>query len=328
MTAAASVAFPPSRTLATWWSDLRPWQPIALWVRHLTLFRVEALVRVVSGHELDVVSRLALEALGHRHTLPLGPQLLHRIHGELTGRGLISGQSLTPLGEKVLRGEKVLPTTTERRTFYFVKPHEGPAQFLPLLHPPTTAVSSSATFNVADLGNWIQRPTEVKQRAGFPLDVVELVSREAVTPEERWQQVALAHVEQLSLLLMLTNTESGEQLRGFAFQPGTWHLNVQQPALTLGASWREQLPELTIEPSAEQWRQAWYVWGQPRSLSTGDMEACSLERQGTLLRVHAPGRLIEQLRRASSDALKGETWLLTGNGSTRSLALVELVEQR
>jgi hypothetical protein len=44
------------------------------------------------------------------------------------------------------------------------------------------------------------------------------------------------------------------------------------------------------------------------------------------LRVLAPGRLIDRLRAARSDALKNEAWLLAGTGRLRAAAVIELVE--
>ena len=48
--------------------------------------------------------------------------------------------------------------------------------------------------------------------------------------------------------------------------------------------------------------------------------------EGIHLRVAPPARLLERLRAARSDALKGEAWLLAGEGPVRRAAVVELVE--
>lgn len=49
MTAVAPLTFPGTRALAGWWRLLAPRQPRAMWVAHLLLHRIEALVRQTNG---------------------------------------------------------------------------------------------------------------------------------------------------------------------------------------------------------------------------------------------------------------------------------------
>ena len=72
--------------------------------------------------------------------------------------------------------------------------------------------------------------------------------------------------------------------------------------------------------------QAWRAWCQPRNLPQAECDACRLERQDYRLRVEAGKPLIERLRAARSDALKGEAWLLAGESRLRAAALVDIVE--
>src|SRR5437773_1238084 len=91
MTAASPLAFPGARQLAGWWRLLAQRQPQAVWVGHLLLHHVEALVRVVHPRTLDRFHALVLQALTHSpdrtapgvdRALHLGPQVLHRLlHG-------------------------------------------------------------------------------------------------------------------------------------------------------------------------------------------------------------------------------------------------------
>ena len=46
------------------------------------------------------------------------------------------------------------------------------------------------------------------------------------------------------------------------------------------------------------------------------------------LRVFAPDRFIHRLQQARSDALKGDAWLLAGEGRIRAAAQLEIVEAR
>ena len=78
------------------------------------------------------------------------------------------------------------------------------------------------------------------------------------------------------------------------------------------------------EPPLAAWHAAWSGWCQRRSLPTVEVEACILDHQANLVRVRAPARLLDRLRAARSDALKGEAWLLAGTGRARMAARIEL----
>src|SRR5207248_3789429 len=122
----------------------------------------------------------------------------------------------------------------------------------------------------------------------FPAEVCAVAASTA-----EWQNVAVDRPEQLFALFVL----SGDgHLLVFPVQPGAWQLQAERPLLRMGEGWREALPELTEEPSAEEWRQAWRNWGQPRNLPAGELEACHLERVEARLRVKAPRPLVDRLR--------------------------------
>src|SRR6516164_196200 len=88
MSVAAPLLFPGSRTLSGWWRQLAAWQPHALWIGHLLLHRVEALVRVTQPRRADPFMQLVLPALrldeanDAPHTLAM-PQRLERIQSRL-----------------------------------------------------------------------------------------------------------------------------------------------------------------------------------------------------------------------------------------------------
>ena len=129
------------------------------------------------------------------------------------------------------------------------------------------------------------------------------------------------------MLFVLSGEQGGEEaLFGLAVQTSGWQLQSDRPVLELGGGWRESLPELTEELGLEQWCAAWRSWCQPRGVPAGEVEACVLERRGLTLVVRTPRPLLERLRTGRSEALKGETWLLAGEGRTRSAGLVELAE--
>jgi hypothetical protein len=88
----------------------------------------------------------------------------------------------------------------------------------------------------------------------------------------------------------------------------------------------EVLTVLGGEPSADAWRQAWQAWSQTRSLPGGEVDACRLEPSGHRLVVRAPAKLLDRLKAAKSEALKGEAWVLAGAGRVRAAAMLDLVE--
>jgi hypothetical protein len=139
--------------------------------------------------------------------------------------------------------------------------------------------------------------------------------------------VILVQPEHLLALLAMLRPETGdERLVGFGVRPEGWQLDAAHPAFRLGAGWQETFPELAAEPSREALAEAWRAWCQPRGLPQAETDACTCQRQGWRLRVRAPRRLVDRLRAARSDALKGEAWLLAGAGSLRCLVLLEVVE--
>jgi hypothetical protein len=87
MTVALPLAFPGSRVLAGWWRQLASSKPRALWVGHLLLHDVEALVQVNSSTALDRFSQLVVTALAIAHPrnasthaqLPRQSQLCHAL---------------------------------------------------------------------------------------------------------------------------------------------------------------------------------------------------------------------------------------------------------
>ena len=93
----------------------------------------------------------------------------------------------------------------------------------------------------------------------------------------------------------------------------------------LGQDWAETLAELAVEPTKELWQQAWRNWCQPRGLPVGEIESCHLEASDLRLLIRAPARLVERLQATRSDVLKGEAWLLAGQGRVRRAAVVQLL---
>jgi hypothetical protein len=259
------------------------------------------------------------------------PVLVRLLHG-LVGLGLIESGNVswqpTPLGRRALEEDGLNLSTCDRRVFYFVDNQSlgQPPHYLSLTPPPgpLPSTNESGPFDPALLEECIRQTSEWKDRHRFPAEVEAI---ERFRPEEAssWRSVILDRPELLPVAWIETApTAAGPRLLGFGVRADGWNLEVKTPVLALPEGWSEALPDVAEEPAAEVWRQAWLAWCQPRGLPIGEVEACRLEPAGTQLRVRAPERLLDRLRQARSDAVKGEAWLLVGSGRTRVAAQIDL----
>jgi hypothetical protein len=358
MTAASSLAFPGSRTLAGWWRQLAPLRPRALWVGHLLLHRVEALVATVRARRLDPLSRFLLQALAAEQPgqaaalpepedflrrldqrLPLGNQLLRQALRALTFEGLVEDGAqgtwaLTALGREALARGEYPQAGHERRVFHFVDSGGGPDQprrlphFLCLNGHAGVAWSGGGDwgFDPANLEACVRQPAAWKHQHGFPEDVREILALPAATTAPPWQRVIVDRAERLAVALALTETPEKEpRLVGIPVRQEGWVLHASHPGFELGSDWHATFPELGTQPPGEACCQAWRSWCQPRSLPPEQVERCDVRPDGLHLRVAAPQALVERLQAARSDALKGEAWVLIGEGALRTAALLQVV---
>jgi hypothetical protein len=360
MTAGSALAFPGSRALAGWWRQLAAHHPEEIWVAHLALHRVEALVELTRPCRPDRFALLLLRAVRleqeRRRDAPadaergppgevlrrlderlhLGHSLLRQALRALAAEGLLAeggpaGWALTPLGEQALERGEYPVRSRERRSFHFVQPRDGSASphFVNLnSHGQAPApVSEAWDFDLAALAASLARGAEWKARYGFPAEVSAVLGPPAGAPVAAWQEVIVHRPERLLAVLLRVAGQGGAgRLLAFAARQEGWALQGGAPAFAVEGRWDELFPELSAGPPPQAWRQAWLAWCQPRGLPAGEPEACTLEPARERLRVHAPPRLIERLREARSDAVKGEAWLLAGEGPLRRAARIELNE--
>jgi hypothetical protein len=353
MTVASLLIFPGGRTLASWWRQLASFRPQAFWTGHLLLHRVEALAALQLLAPLDPIYQFLLKALALtargsladlEQNLHLGLPLLRQLLRHLESEQLVLPEeekiwSLTALGRQALEQGNYRQIRTERRAFYFVENEQSPKppHFLSFRTPPVTLawpIIDGWRFEPSHLQNCIARPVAWKHRFGFPLDVQQILGVEPgcdppVLTAPAWQRVIFDRPERMVVAVVLAPAEDGhERLLGFLVQPEGWILQTAEPAFVVEADWQEVFPDLAVDPSLDQWRQAWRTWCQPRGLPVAEVDACVLERHGHRLRVLAASRLVERLRAARSDVFKGDAWLLGGTDRLRPAVQLELVEMK
>jgi hypothetical protein len=328
-----------------------------VWVGRLLFHRVEALARVARPTSLDRLSVLVLNALclgGPRRpalddledSLRLGRPLLRQVLRRLESEGVVATAqrdpratetagtvwNLTPAGQQALEHGSYPRTIVERRAFHFVEGGAGP-RFLSLLRSDLAGdlpvPPADWQFDPALLVACAHQAASWKQLHGFPPEVLEIVTMPDTAGSDRqeadWQRVIVDYPQQLFVLL-LRGWGGGDRLVSFVVRPDSWGLQSDGPCFSLeGEAWPEVFPGLVEDPPLDQWRQAWRAWSQPRSLPSAEVEACELERAGVRLQVRMARRLFDRLRAARSDALKGEAWILAGEGPLRAAASLEIV---
>ena len=289
MTVASPLVFPGSRTLASWWKQLVPLQPQALWTGHLLLHRVEALAALQLVAPLDPIGRFLLKALALtgrgslvdlEQNLHLGLPLLRQLLRHLGSEQLVMPEagetwSLTALGRQALEQDSYPRIQTERRAFYFVE-NERPPQpphFLSLRTQPATLawpIIDGWRFEPSHLRDCVARPVVWKQQFGFPLEVQQIVGAEPgrdppALAAPAWQRVIFDRPERMVVAVVLAPAgDERERLLGFSVQPEGWILQTAEPAFAVEADWQEVFPDLAVDPPLDQWRQAWRAWCQPR----------------------------------------------------------------
>ncbi|MBL8796843.1 MAG: hypothetical protein JNM56_23280 [Planctomycetia bacterium] len=337
MTVPVPLPFPGSRNLAAWWRSLAERQPKALWVGHLLLHRVEALVESQQTARPEALPLAVLKALvlfpgeplsALDRRLHLGPQALRPVLNQLCQDGLAqadaAGWSPTPLGRRAAeQGDYVRPARA-RRAFHFRAAPDGTAHFLHLEAPAAVPWTPPADwhFEPATLARCLEQPADWKRRHAFPLEVEQLLGPEPAAPA--WQRVIVDRPERQPVLLLLD--AAGDRLLGFAVKAETWSLHADRPLFDLEAGGRDVFPDLGPPPTEDDWRQAWREWCQPRGLAALTDDAHRLEPSGPTLQVAVTPRLLERLRAIRSDALRDEAWLLVGDGPLRPAAQLKIVE--
>ena len=312
MSAPAVTSLPSGRAVLGWWRELSAQRPHRLWFAHLVLHRVEALVEIGPPAALAGLSE-ALRAFGAHQEAPISRDTLAaELHAD-----------------PALLGVLLAGTRQTRRSFWFIA--DRPSLYLPLVPgaaaTPTPVAPGSpqssadeGVFDLATLDTCVAQSAEWKARHGFPAEIVRVV-RPSLEQED-WRAVPLLRCEQ-AVLALVEMTPGGEVV-GFPVRPDGWTLSREAILNVPGGV--AALAPLLGEVDLNGWKHSWQQWSQQRNLPAGEVDACHLELAGHRLLVRAPARLVERLRAARSDALKGEAWLLAGTGRVRATAEIELGE--
>jgi hypothetical protein len=336
MTAAVPFPLPPGRALSAWRRELAAFAPRRLWLAHLLLHRVEALVRVAGPPAMDPFQAALLRQLSDGATperLGVERDVMGRWLHDLAAAGLTEAAGgvwrLTERGRRALDSGGCTAAVEERRVFTFLEENDArhAQTFLPF-HGPALGLASPPDwrFDAATLEACVRRPAEWKARHGFPLDVEAVVA--TAGPEARaaldWRRVILDRPEQVLLVFQPSGAVQPPQWLGFAAGPQGWTLQTGAPALTLPleAGLREVLPDLGEEPSSGAWQESWRGWGLGRGLAAHDAEACRVAPLEDRLRVTGPHGLAQRLGGERNDA-----WLLAGVGRVRVAAPMDIVEE-
>lgn len=356
MTSASSLAFPGSRTLATWWRQLAPFQPQTLHVGYLFLHRLEALGCWLQPQPLDPLLLLVLEALLlNQGTPPPSTPFYERLHERLhldvpilrrLVRALADAQmvevhavdsapeptwKLTDQGREALQTRSVWTRQWQRGVFPFVEQLDptgqrlAPPHFTPIQDAPSSSwhVEDPLAFDVAWLHQCLAQPVGWKHTFHFPLDLATLA---APADANAWQNVVLDRAERL-LVVLCQGPGPAHDLLGFGVRPEGWLLHTAEPILRLPAAARIIARELNQPAGLELWTGAWQAWCQLRTVPAAFVAECVLAREGERLRIAAPEGLVQYLLAGKSDVFKGETWVLAGDGYLREAARLEVLRQ-
>jgi hypothetical protein len=337
MDRATSLIFPGSRTLAGWWRQLSPHQPLALGIGYGFLHRIEAPVIVLSEEPVDPLAHLVLQALALEETaavrlidlqqrLRLPVAIVQRVLAGMQEQGLVAraeadGWHATERGNHARERRSTGVRAPKRRVFPFLERMDasaqrlGPPEFVPIAECVGVPwpVDDPHRFEITALQGCIEQSLEWKQSRAFPLDVETLAAGAA---PETWQHVIVDRPERAMLVLMLVNKE----VHGLAVKVDGWTLYDRAPVLRLPAPAEALWPELAHPPSMHVWQDAWRSWCKQRQLPTNEVEICALRYQPPRLEVQGPNRLVQRLQAAKSDLFKGEAWLLAGDGYMRTAA--------
>jgi len=340
MDRASSLIFPGSRTLVSWWRQLQPHQPQALWVGYEFIHRIEAPVYVQTVQPIEPLFAMLLQAIAleqringvsiaslHQR-LQVPSVILQRVLLSMEDAGLLTrnmpdGWQLTDLGRQALQTNQVPLRLCERRVFPFMECLDPTGQraaapkYLPLAESVGTPwqVETPHRFEAEFLRTSIAQGSDAKKVVAFPAEIDALADDATI---EAAQQVLVDRPQRIMMVMI----QKSQELLGFAVKVDGWTLYDRDPILRVPVAARSNWSDLAQEIPLAVWQDAWRSWCRQRQLPTNEVDACTLTHRAPRLEVQAPPRLVQRLHAAKSDLFKGEAWLLVGDGYLRTAALL------
>jgi hypothetical protein len=350
MIAAASLAFPGSKTLSAWWSQLAPFKPLQLWVGHLFIHRLDVLAEVVRFEKADSLHLMLLRAVAleeavstidsaalerlDRH-LHLGHGVIGRVLSDLRTEELLSPGptvALTPAGRSAVASGQYPRRGWQRRELVFAErlrpdgSRSQPPHYLALSAAPAQRwqPDASAGFEPAWLRQFSAQPQTWKETFAVPSEIQGIADPEDNSQVEPslWKRVPIDRPERLLAAFIAVGESGPEKILVFAAQQDGWELRSAGPIGALAWSGREEFPDLTASCN---WSKSWQDWYIARQFTAAEIQACTLTPASHRLELRVPDSLRGRFTTGKSDLLKGDTWLLAGDGYLRSAANVVLV---
>ncbi len=331
MDRAASLISPGSKILAGWYRQLAALKPRRIWVGYIYLHRIEAPVEVLREQPVDPLILLILQAINAAPVnefdrwLGLPPAVLANILQSMQRENLIARANdncwaITERGKLAVDRQSVPVHSTERQVLPFVERLDqagqrvGPPLFLAIGNGPRAdwIVDDAHSFDSGILQTCIKESNEWKAMTRFPTEI----ERFGIDAATDWQRVIVDHPERMMTVFLTTEQE----LLGFAIKVEGWSLNERSPVLRLPSAALPGLSALLTEPTDEAWRDAWRAWCKQRSLPANEVEACKVALASARVEIQAPPRLVQRLQAANNELLKGDAWLLVGEGYIRPAA--------
>jgi hypothetical protein len=331
----SALVFPASGVLAGWQRQLAARQPQALWVGHLFVLRVEALVQIATQQPLDRGAALILQAVGLseaasndqalaklRDRLHFPEAMLRHELRNLESDGLVDADriALTAAGRQALAGGSYARPQLQRRSFTFLERWDAeggrvtPPQYVPAESVTAAPWQAAPPWDDAWLRECIAKPVAWKNACGFPQDVRALADA-APDTIPLWQRVTVLRPEKLIASIAVVPQGGTTHLLAFAVRT-SGNLPSLTPFLQLGEEGRAQLPELAPDPTAEDVQTAWLLWCQGHGITSPLAESCPCQVNGLELKVQVPAVLLHELRGGRCE-LTGQEWLLLGGGAVR-----------
>jgi len=321
-----SLAYPSNRELVGLWRELNLGTTQCVWLGHVPLHHVEALVEVRAHLQIPSLLTTALRALqvvepataqDLDRCWPVGAGLIAAQLQRLTEFGLVepvnSGAwQLTESGRRAASEAANEQPRLERRSFHFVElGSTHPPAYFPLAHGLTVPMIEPRewSFSREVLAGGLRKDETWKRNQGFPTDVIRLAPG-AGPLIDRAETLSAIFVDDGTWVVLPLDPRTWRLIPGADLRVG-----VDQEAVS-------GLRMLATEPTAGACQQAWADWARQRGLSESDARNCQATVEAHRLLVRPATALAERARRLP---VEEEGCVLIGDQWLRRAARIQLI---